>query len=69
MAPKGQKKRGAQDEDASSARHAKKAGRNKRELTYDTYEEALDGMSCWNHDLLPGHAELINRWCRLRREG
>lgn len=45
MAPKAQQKRRAREDDSSPARHNKKAGKNKREVTYDTYEEALDGES------------------------
>jgi hypothetical protein len=43
MAPKQQKRR-AGDDEASPARHAKKAGKKQREASYDTYEEAIDGM-------------------------
>ncbi|ORY30367.1 hypothetical protein BCR39DRAFT_494681 [Naematelia encephala] len=41
--PRGSKRRPADDDDRSPARRPKKAGKNKREVTYDTYDEALDG--------------------------
>ncbi|KAI9636342.1 uncharacterized protein MKK02DRAFT_25382 [Dioszegia hungarica] len=42
MAPRLPQKRRAGDED-SPARNNKRGGKNKREVTYDTYEEAMDG--------------------------
>jgi hypothetical protein len=44
MAPRLPQKRRAGDED-SPARNNKRGGKNKREVTYDTYEEAMDGTS------------------------
>jgi len=38
-------KRRPEDDDRSPARGAKRAGKNKREQTYDTYDEAMDGTS------------------------
>lgn len=49
----------SQDDDASSSGHAKKPGKNKREVTYGTYDEALDGAYRDYQD----PAE-IRRWCR-----
>ena len=46
MAPKHSLKRRQEDERSpgpSSGRKPKKAGKNKREVTYDTYDEAMDG--------------------------
>jgi len=44
MAPKRMNKRRSED-DAGSSRPPKKGGKNKREVTYDTYDEAMDGES------------------------
>lgn len=44
MPPKRPNKRRSED-DAGSLRLPKKGGKNKKEVTYDTYDEALDGES------------------------
>ena len=36
-------KRQQEEEDRSPVRHAKRMGRSKKERTYDTYDEAMDG--------------------------
>ena len=36
------KRRGGED-DRSPAPHAKRQGKNKRDVSYDTYDEAMDG--------------------------
>ncbi|WVF69738.1 hypothetical protein IAT40_004517 [Kwoniella sp. CBS 6097] len=43
MPPRRPLKRRGEDDDRPSARQNKKVGKNKREQTYDTYDEALDG--------------------------
>ncbi|WVQ98119.1 hypothetical protein IAU59_005241 [Kwoniella sp. CBS 9459] len=43
MPPRRPLKRRGEDDDRASARQNKKVGKNKREQTYDTYDEALDG--------------------------
>ncbi|OCF32545.1 hypothetical protein I316_05725 [Kwoniella heveanensis BCC8398] len=43
MPPRRPLKRRGEDDDRSPARQNKKVGKNKREQTYDTYDEALDG--------------------------
>jgi hypothetical protein len=53
MAPKRPNKR-RQDDDGTSSRLPKKGGKNKRELTYDTYDEAMDGVSVRSTSLAVG---------------
>ncbi|KAK4687776.1 hypothetical protein P7C73_g2334, partial [Tremellales sp. Uapishka_1] len=43
MRPKRAGKRGFTEDDDRSARSSKKGGKNKRDVTYETYDEALDG--------------------------
>ncbi|WWD21548.1 hypothetical protein CI109_106034 [Kwoniella shandongensis] len=43
MPPRRPLKRRGEEDDRSPARQPKRAGKNKREQTYDTYDEALDG--------------------------
>jgi len=43
MPPRSVAKRGPEEDDRSPARGAKRPGKSKREQTYDTYEDAMDG--------------------------